>query len=153
MNHFRDRIHAIVADREHGSSTLIEWIIDTLGDTRHLPTNRSEQRWALQELRRIDRSMVVVHHLLDALGSEPGDDLPERVRQYAQQWSNLPSRITRGLLASRDWRNARVLLHSHSGLLLAAATEAHQRAPGIRFWQTRSEPGAEGVSQHAQLDR
>lgn len=153
MDTFEDRIHRIVADREHGSSTLVQMIIDALAEADgHCPTP-SQQRWALRELKRIDHSMVVVHHLLDTLGTEPGDNLAARVRQYAQQWSGVASRITRHLLDYHDWTDAQILLHSHSGLLLKAATEVCREVPGIGFWQTRSEPGGEGVSQYRELRR
>jgi hypothetical protein len=151
MDRFSQRIQAIVADREHGSSTLLQWILEALGDNDGGSPSRSQQCWALRELRRIDRSMVVVHHLLDTLGTEPGDDLPERVRAYARQWSDIPLRVARQLLSVRDWGNARVLLHSHSGMLLSAIEHVHAAAPGIRFWQTRSIPGEEGVIQHHRL--
>lgn len=151
MAAFEERIQAIVADREHGSSTLLQWILDALGGEDGPSPSRSQQRWALRELRGIDRSMVVVHHLLDALGTDPGNDLPLRVREYARQWSDMPARVARQLLSVRDWSNTRVLLHSHSGMLLSAIEHVHNSVPGIRFWQTRSLPGGEGVTQHRLL--
>ncbi|GGY82676.1 hypothetical protein [Marinobacter zhanjiangensis] len=151
MDRFTKQIHAIVADREHGSSTLLQWILDALSGEDGTSPTRSQQRWALAELRRIDRSMVVVHHLLDTLGTEPGDDLPERVRAYARQWSDIPARVARQLLSVRDWHNALVLLHSHSGMLLSAIEHVHKSAPDMHFWQTRSLPGEEGVSQYRRL--
>lgn len=151
MDRFTKQIHAIVTDQEHGSSTLLQWILDALSGEDGTSPTQSQQRWALAELRRIDRSMVVVHHLLDTLGSEPGDDLPERVRAYARQWSDIPARVARQLLSVRDWHNARVLLHSHSGMLLSAIEHVHKSAPDIRAWQTRSRPGEEGISQYRRL--
>ncbi|MFC4261186.1 hypothetical protein ACFOZ5_19365 [Marinobacter lacisalsi] len=148
---FEERIRAIVADREHGSSTLLQWTLDALGDKDGTSPTRAQQRWALHELKGIDHSMVVVHHLLDTLGTEPGNDLPERVRAYARQWSDIPARVARQLLSVRDWSNARVLLHSHSGMLLSAVEHMHHSAPGIVFWQTRSLPGGEGVTQYRRL--
>ncbi|MFL1405289.1 hypothetical protein ACJO2E_08100 [Marinobacter sp. M1N3S26] len=148
MDRFTERINTIITDREHGSSTLVQWIIDALGDRGDNTPSRAQRRWALKELRNIDCSMVVVHHLLDTLGTEPGDDFQARLDDYVHRWSDIPARVARQLLSLGDWNGARVLLHSHSGMLLSAIEQAHQAAPTICFCQTRSLPGDEGATQH-----
>lgn len=153
MVNFEHRIQDIVRDREHGSSTLVNRIVQALrGESSPRPDAR-QVRWALDELRRIDPSMVVVHHLLDTLGSDPGDDLTGRIDRYQRQWSDVDQRIAGHLLAHRDWAGARILTHSHSGMLLSIIRQAHRLYPSIRIFQTRSEPGGEGVLQHRALQK
>lgn len=148
MDRFTERINTIIADREHGSSTLVQWIIDALADRGPDTPSLAQRRWALEALRTIDHSMVVVHHLLDTLGTEPGDDFQARLDDYVHRWSDIPTRVARQLLSLGDWKGARVLLHSHSGMLLSAIEQVHQAEPTIRFCQTRSLPGGEGTTQH-----
>lgn len=153
MVDFEQRIQNIVSDREHGSSTLVTMIVQALRGESCPPPDARQVRWALGELRRIDPSMVVVHHLLDTLGSDPGDDLPGRIARYQSQWSDVDRRIAGHLLGHRDWAGACILTHSHSGMLLSVIRQAHRLHPSIRILQTRSEPGGEGVLQHRALQK
>lgn len=151
MNDFEHHIRSIVNDREHGSSTLVTMILDTLRGRGDRTPDASQARWALAQLRRIDASMVVVHHLLDALGSDPGHALADRLDRYRAQWANVGHQVATQLLRRRDWAHSRLLTHSHSGMLLTVIRQVHQACPSIELWQTRSEPGAEGVMQYQHL--
>ncbi|MFW5824212.1 MAG: hypothetical protein ACOCVV_04535 [Marinobacter sp.] len=151
MATFEDRIRNIVNDREHGSSTLVAMILDVLRGVSCPAPDKRQVRWALAELRRIDPSMVVVHHLLENLGGDPGPDFPQQLDRYEARWSGVDRQVALHLLGARDWSHARVLTHSHSGTLLSVIRQVHRACPSLTVVQTRSEPGSEGVLQYQRL--
>lgn len=141
------QIADILADRESGSSQLLVRTQRALQDLESSEPDLGRLRWALGELRGIDRSMVVVHHLLDSLEPAVGPSFFEVLRAYEQHWAGLPPRVAAQLVQARSWCNSNVLVHSRSGMLLEAVKRVAQHYEGLSVWQTRSEPGGEGVAQ------
>lgn len=140
---FEEAIRAIVDDRQHGSSVLLNRIQVALRN-RSDGASAEQLRWAFRRLRRIDPSMVVVHHFLDALEPTIGADFQQALADYETRWQNVHLAVADNLLALMDDRPTAVLTHSHSGLLIRVATELAKRDRPLTFWQTRSQPGNEG---------
>ncbi|MGM0569247.1 hypothetical protein [Marinobacter sp.] len=153
MTTFENRIHEIINDREHGSSTLVKMIVAALRGNHGLQPDRQQVAWALQTLRQVDESMVVVHHLLDELEARGEQSLHAALERYERRWRNIDRQLAGHLLRFRQWDDGRVLTHSHSGMLLAVIRRLHERSPSLEVWQTRSEPGGEGRLQHRALQK
>ncbi|WP_347332921.1 hypothetical protein [Marinimicrobium locisalis] len=148
---FEEEIADIVADRESGSSQLVARIQRAFYGLESSHPDRHQLQWAFQQLRHIDRSMVVVHHLLDELEPAIGPRFFEALREYDRHWAGLPRRVAARLMEARHWDNTHVLVHSHSGMLLEAIRQVTEHYRGLNIWQTRSDPGGEGVTQYRQL--
>lgn len=148
---FEDRIKDIVEDREHGSSVLVERICNAFKSLAQAEDSRERLRWAFGELRRIDSSMVIVHHLLDTLEPHIGTDFFDRLAAYQAHWEGIGEDIARQWMKRRDLSGQTLLAHSHSGTLVAAIAEVGRQVEGLRVLQTRSEPGGEGERQYQQL--
>lgn len=148
---FEQEIADIAADRESGSSQLVARIQRAFYGLEHSYPDRQRLQWAFQQLRLIDRSMMVVHHLLDELEPALGPGLFEALREYERHWVDLPRQVTARLIEARNWDNSHVLVHSHSGMLLEAIRRVAEQYRGLTIWQTRSEPGGEGVTQYREL--
>lgn len=148
---FEDTIEAIVNDREHGSSMLADQICVEL--KRLTGDSRQTQRlsWAFDRLRTIDRSMVVVHHLLDALEPYIGNHFFAWLSVYEARWLGLDNAIAERLIKRMNWRHQRVLTHSHSGMVIRVVAKVARQVPGLEIWQTRSEPEGEGALQYQTL--
>lgn len=153
MTTFENRIHEIIDDREHGSSTLVGMIVQALrGDDRQ-PPDSQQVEWALQALRQVDASMVVVHHLLDELEARDGKTLAGALDHYERQWRDIDRHLATRLLRQHDWDNCRILTHSHSGVLLAVIRRLQASSPSLEVWQSHSLPGGEGRLQYQALQR
>lgn len=148
---FEDRIEAIVSDRRHGSSWLVERICTELGQLARARESTRKLTWAFARLRDIDPSMAVVHHLLDTLEPCIGGDFAGQLAAYEAHWRHLDRAIAGELLERMDWHHRRVLTHSHSGVLIRVARQVASRVQGLELWQTRSEPGGEGELQYREL--
>lgn len=148
---FEQQIASILADRESGSSQLVVQIEEAFLRIENTDPDPTQLQWALMQLRQIDCSMAVVHHLLDTLESALGSDFYPALHEYERSWCKLPQRVAEQLLQTRDWRNSHILIHSRSGMLLAAARYISERHEGLTIWQTRSDPGGEGVAQYRDL--
>ncbi|HCW88702.1 MAG TPA: hypothetical protein DHU56_01350 [Marinobacter sp.] len=148
---FEEKIKKIAGDREHGSSVLVDHICQELASLERDPAYEKRLKWAFRELRKIDESMVVVHHLLDSLEPCIGPDFPDELKAYESRWRNIHRDIARHLLEKQDFTGQTVLMHSHSGMLIGVAAEVAGQAEGLHVWQTRSEPGGEGESQYQEL--
>lgn len=148
---FERQIIDIVADRESGSSQLVDRIQRAFHCVENNHPDERQLRWAFGRLRHIDGSMVVVHHLLDTLEPAIGPTFFDSLRQYEREWGDLPRRVATRLSELRDWSNSNVLTHSRSGMLLEAIRRVTEGYEGVNVWQTRSEPGGEGVAQYGEL--
>lgn len=148
---FEQEIADIVADRESGSSQLVARIQRAFYGLEHSTPEQQQLQWAFQQLRHIDRSMVVVHHLLDELEPAIGPQFFEALHEYERHWADLPRRVAARLIEARSWDNSHVMVHSHSGMLLEAIRRVTEQHCGLTIWQTRSDPGGEGVIQYRQL--
>ena len=69
---FEQQIADIVLNRESGSSQLVKLIQDAFHGIEHSAPDEQQLSWAMKQLRLIDRSMVVVHHLLNTLEPDLG---------------------------------------------------------------------------------
>lgn len=150
---FEQQIADIVFNSESGSSQLVTLIQDAFHGIEHEAPDKQRLGWAIKQLRDIDRSMVVVHHLLNALEPCLGTTFFQALNSYERRWADLPQRVVTQLIRARDWSNCCVLLHSRSGMVLEAVRCSHEQYSGLHFYQTRSEPGGEGVSQFRELQR
>ena len=148
---FEQRIEAITRDREHGSSVLVDRICEAFESLAQARDSHERLRWAFDELRQIDTSMVVVHHLLDTLEPYIESDFFNRLAAYVARWQGLEEGIANGLMKSGDLNGQTLLSHSHSGTLVAVLSLLAQRLEGLRVIQTRSEPGGEGERQYHEL--
>ncbi|WP_027330653.1 hypothetical protein [Marinimicrobium agarilyticum] len=148
---FEQEIASIVADRESGSSQLVARIQRALFGLESSQPDRQQLQWAFQQLRHVDQSMVVVHHLLEELEPSIGSGFFEALRDYERHWSDLPRRVAARLIEARNWDDSHVLVHSHSGMLLEAIRRVTERYRGLTIWQTRSDPGGEGLTQYREL--
>lgn len=149
---FEDRIRAIVKDREHGSSVLVDDICSAFKSLVQAQGCRERLRWAFGELRKIDSSMVVVHHLLDTLEPHIGADFYDRLAAYQAHWEGIEEDIAGQLMKTHDFTDHTLLLHSHSGTLVAVIRQLASQLEGVRVLQTRSEPGGEGERQCRELE-
>lgn len=150
---FEQQIEDIVADKESGSSQLVKRIqaaFHSLEDQH--PDERLLNR-AFTRLRQVDQSMAVVHHLLDTLEPAVGPAFFQTLNDYERHWTDLPRRVAAQLIDARNWSNRNILLHSRSGMLLDAVRRVDGHYGGLKVWQTRSEPGAEGVAQYRDLQK
>lgn len=148
---FQTQVTDIVADRGSGSSQLLAQIQQVLHGIETDNPDVGQLRWAFEELRGIDCSMVVVHHLLDSLEPAVGAAFFDALRDYEKRWADVPRRVAAHLVRTRNWTNGNILVHSRSGMLLEAVRLVAQRYHGLSVWQTRSEPGGEGVEQFRDL--
>ncbi|SFR46966.1 Translation initiation factor 2B subunit, eIF-2B alpha/beta/delta family [Marinobacter daqiaonensis] len=148
---FDQQIDTIVADREHGSSTLVKHILQALHSLEPGPPDESRLREAFRRLRHIDPSMVVVHHLLNALEPAIGPDFFDALDAYEKRWQDVPEQISRNLAGICDWHGKRLLVHSRSGTLFEAICWLDRTFGDIQVLQTRSVPGEEGVAQYDAL--
>lgn len=148
---FENRIAEITGDREHGSSVLVDRICSAFQSLAQAEDSRERLRWAFGELRRIDSSMVIVHHLLDTLEPHIGGEFFDRLAAYTAHWQGIEEDIARRLLKTRDLTDHTLLLHSHSGTLVAVISHLATQVKGLHILQTRSEPGGEGEHQCRQL--
>jgi|GEM_PF-1013479 len=150
---FKQQITDIVADRESGSSQLVARIQDAFHGIENNAPDIEQLRWAFRQLRQIDRSMAVVHHLLNTLEPALGPTFFRSLNDYQQHWADLPRRVAAQLIQARNWRDSNILVHSRSGMLQETVTRINAHYGGLIIWQTRSEPGGEGVAQHQDLQR
>ncbi|WP_166263479.1 hypothetical protein [Marinobacter caseinilyticus] len=148
---FEEAIDAIVNDRQHGSSILADRICAEFKRLRGNKQSLQKLSWAFARLRTIDRSMVVVYHLLDALEPYIGDHFFTWLEAYEARWLGLDEVIAKRLIRRKDWRNKRILTHSHSGVVIRVVAWVAHRMPGLEIWQTRSEPEGEGALQFQAL--
>lgn len=148
---FEEKIKQIAGDKQHGSSVLVDHICQELGALEQGSDYERRLKWAFRELRKIDDSMVVVHHLLDSLEPCIGPGFPEELKAYESRWKNIHRDIARRLLEKQDFTGQTVLMHSHSGMLIGIAAEVAAQVEHLHVWQTRSEPGREGESQYQEL--
>ncbi|WP_404364184.1 hypothetical protein [Marinobacter sp.] len=148
---FEEKIKQIAGDRQHGSSVLVDHICQELAALEQDSDYEKRLKWAFRELRKIDDSMAVVHHLLDSLEPCIGPDFPDELKAYESRWNNIHRDIARRLLEKQDFTGQTVLMHSHSGMLIGIAAEVSAKVEGLNVWQTRSEPGGEGESQYQEL--
>lgn len=148
---FEQQIIDIVADRQSGSSQLVDRIQKAFLCIESSHPDERQLRWAFGRLRHIDGSMVVVHHLLDILEPAIGPTFFDALHQYEREWGDLPGRVATRLSELRDWSNSNVLVHSRSGMLVEAVRRVTESYNALNIWQTRSEPGDEGVAQYRQL--
>lgn len=148
---FEQKITDIAADRESGSSQLVKRIQQAFHSVEKSPPDRQQLQWALGQLRDIDSSMVVVHHLLNVLEPAVGPGFFESLREYERRWADFPRRVAARLVKMRNWNDAHVLVHSRSGMLLEAIEHVTEQYRGVNIWQTRSDPGGEGLIQHREL--
>lgn len=148
---FEQQIIDIVADRESGSTQLVDRIQKAFHGLEDNHLDERQLRWAFGKLRHIDRSMVVVHHLLDTLELAIGPEFFGSLRAYERRWADLPRRVAVRLIERRNWHDRHVLVHSRSGMLLEAIRRVAEHCGGLNVWQTRSEPGGEGVAQYREL--
>lgn len=151
MMSFEDRIRQIVNDREHGSSVLVNRICEQLHSLEGHPNDQERLRWAFDQLRYIDTSMVVVHHLLDSLEPHIESGFFSQLDAYEKKWKDPHRQVAENLMALEDWSDATVLLHSHSGMLIRVACAINRNVRNLKFLQTRSEPGGEGGKQCREL--
>lgn len=148
---FENRIEAIVDDREHGSSVLVERICSAFESLAQSDGNRERLHWAFRELRRVDSSMVVVHHFLDTLEPYIDADFFDRLAAYVAHWEGVEVDIAERLLKAQKLEGKTLLTHSHSGTLVAVISELARQLKDLRVLQTRSEPGGEGERQYREL--
>lgn len=153
MTTFEKRIQEIINDRAHGSSTLASKIVQALSGYGGEQPDRQQLKWALKSLRQVDKSMVVVHHLLDELEARGYKAVPETLEHYDQQWRDIDQKLASHLLRQRNWDSSQILTHSHSGVLLSVICRLHEFSPSIEVWQTLSAPGGEGRLQYQALQR
>lgn len=150
---FEQQLNDIVADRESGSSQLVARIQEAFHSLEDNNPDEHQLRWAFTQLRQIDHSMAVVHHLIDALEPEVGPGFFQALQEYQRHWEELPNRVAAELMQVRNWSNSNILLHSRSGMLLEAVKQIGERYDDLIVWQTRSEPGGEGVAQYRDLQK
>ncbi|MDX1696282.1 MAG: hypothetical protein R3208_21130 [Ketobacteraceae bacterium] len=146
----QDEVRAIVDDREHGSSALLERIANLLKDQAANTTPR-QMRQAFAQLREIDQSMVLVHHFLDAMEQHIESNLAQAIESYQLHWQKVPAAVAENLRPMLNTIQPRVLVHSHSGLIIQVAQELARSGVKPSFWQTRSLPGGEGPLQAQDL--
>lgn len=150
---FEDRIRAIANDREHGSSVLVDRICAEFRALQSEENAEHRLRWAFHQLRQIDASMVVVHHLLDTLEPHVGSDFFAELAAYESRWQHIDQAIADKLLAHRDFSGNTLITHSHSGILARVIRLLAGRVKGLQVCQTRSEPGGEGELQYRELQK
>lgn len=153
MTSFENRIREIVGDRAHGSSTLAAMIVEAFRGKGNPPPDPSQVTWGLQQLRQVDPSMVVIHHLLDELEACGDHNILEALDHYDEQWRDIDRKLAGHLLRQSNWDNGRLLTHSHSGILLSVIRHLHEASPSLEVWQTISEPGGEGRLQYQALTK
>lgn len=144
MTGFKEKIIAIKNDHSHGSTILLQEIIDVF-----LAKNYSDNEilWAHSELGKLDPSMVVIHHFLKKLKPSIGNDFQNHVQQYQEAWQNVNKRITKNLMGYLANDSFTILTHSHSGVVIDVLKHLLENGYSIEVFQTESQPGGEGIIQ------
>ena len=144
MSFLKARIREIKNNRSHGSSLLLQEIINVFTSAKH---SDSEIMRSFSELGEIDPSMVLVHHFLKELKPAIGQDFRYHVEQYKHKWDNVNLAISSNLQEYLIDKKLTVLTHSYSGVIIDVLMNLALRGILIDVIQTVSEPVGEGREQ------
>jgi len=148
MSGLKKKINLIKNDHSHGSSILLQKIIEVFILSKY---STDEMRLAFSELRQIDTSMVVIHHFLNELEPEISRDFQAQVQQYINKWENVNYKITMNLKDYLPGNSLTILAHSHSGVIIEVVKNLMKSGYSIKVIQTESLPGGEGKIQATAL--
>ncbi len=145
---FHAAILKICADTENGSSVLLHNYLDTL---KEFSPSTEDLKWSAEEIRKISREMIILHHIADWAQSLSGKDIRKSIVKYEKKWSRLADVHFINLLRHQQKRNIRVLIHSASGSVFKLLIKMREEGMVVKVYQTESEPEGEGIIQFNSL--
>ena len=148
MTTLESKIESIVLDRTHGSSVLLEHIIQSLTDPR---LTKEELQWAFERLETIDPSMVIIHHFIREMKPKIDRNFQKQLHQYDKKWHNVEGRIADSVTERLHRQKLWILTHSYSGTVIGILKILMLKGYELRVIQTESYPGGEGVNQAMDL--
>ena len=150
MPNLKEKINQIKNDHSHGSSFLLQEIIETLTAAEYSDNEISR---AFSELRKIDSSMIVIHHFLKELEPAIGQNFQYKVEEYANTWKNVYESIAENLKGYLTNDPFIILTHSHSGAIIGVVEILLRFGYTLKIIQTESRPGSEGKIQAEALQQ
>ncbi len=141
---FKDQIQKLVDNRKLGSSSLLHKIIDCLWTNREIDSGSLNS--GLEKLTSIDKSMVVIHHLLNFI-QQDNVELEEVLNHYMTKWGDVDKQLTQRFGAFVDLKGKSILTHSNSGQVTICLFSMYEEGKEFFVYQTESEPGGEGKHQ------
>jgi len=142
---FQNEISTIVNDHSHGSSFLLKQLIQIFLEYQ---PNKEATEAALSALKKIDASMVILHHFINYLENLPqNQSFHQFIQNYQNQWENANQSIARKLTKVLPKGAYKVLTHSHSGVVISVLTYLQESGYEFNIYQTESNPGGEGKIQ------
>ena len=148
MPSLKGKINQIKNDHSHGSSFLLQEILKVLTAAEYSVNDISR---AFSELRKIDSSMMVIHHFLKELEPAIGQNFQHKVAEYASTWKNLNESIAENLKGYLVNDPFIILTHSHSGAIIGVVEILLRLGYTFEIIQTESQPGGEGKIQATAL--
>jgi len=150
MPRLKEKINQIKNDRIHGSSFLLQEIIEALTAAEY---SDNEITQAFSELKKIESSMKVIHHFLEELKPAIGQDFQHKVEEYSNTWKNVNESIAENLKGYLANDSLIILTHSHSGVIIGVVEILLRLGYAIEIIQTESQPGGEGKIQAKALQQ
>jgi translation initiation factor 2B subunit (eIF-2B alpha/beta/delta family) len=150
MGGFKSQFRNICNDHLHGSSYILDEIINSL--KKHNPSSE-DLIWAIKQMKMIDSSMVVIKHFTRELENHLNTDLHEFLLSYEQKYVHIETEITNRLIAELAEKTLSVLTHSHSQMVINVLEKMKIYGIDITVFQTHSHPGEEGRIQKKDLER
>jgi translation initiation factor 2B subunit (eIF-2B alpha/beta/delta family) len=139
-------LNEIINDQIHGSSFILNRTLTFFEQYPDLP----EIHHAIQQFRKVDQSMVIVHHFLDAY-EQSGLDMNDFLVQYKQEWAGVEERVVQRLEPILPDDPFRIITHSNSHLVQYVLRKLSSKKE-MEVFQTHSEPGNEGLIQAKDLN-
>ncbi|GAB4325967.1 MAG: hypothetical protein Kow00127_18750 [Bacteroidales bacterium] len=144
--------NGILSDRVSGSVQLLEKMLYRVEELILLPAPPSREKLAHELVNLFFKlpGFAVVYHAVNfflSLISKnlTNEEVARALRDYRDHWENAQNSIalhTARLATGNGF--SRILLHSHSGTLIAGCREIIKTGRQTTFFQTISEPGGEG---------
>ena len=150
MSDLESKIKKIRENHLHGSSIILQEIINVFTTGKYTDNDLVK---SFSELRKIDPSMIVIHHFLRELKPAIGQDFVNKVQQYAGRWKNVNENIAENLKEYLPNESLTILTHSHSGVIIKVVKSLIEYGYTIKIIQTESQPGGEGVLQAKSLQQ
>lgn len=150
MSAFTKKIESIINDKEHGSTKVLQDICQLFLYQRY---DLDELRWAFIKLRKINPSMVVIHHFLNELQTKLDLNFKNHVIQYIDKWQYCEERIASYIFKLLPQTPLTILTHSYSGVVIKVLVLLKSKGVCFNVLQTESTPGGEGKLQAEALVR